>query len=172
MEQIPDDSTASSDAEAGVSAAPPGELRKKVLVIDDSPTVVKVVRDTITQMTNYAVVEAHDGVEGLEQLQREQPDCVVVDVMMPHMDGFQFVRVLRGDSTSRQTPLIILTTLSSDDKRLTGLLSGADEYVTKPFVPRDLCAALDRVMSITPEERERRITLLAGGGSDKDASGR
>jgi DNA-binding response OmpR family regulator len=138
---------------------------KKVLVIDDSPTIVDVVRRTLEMQGKYAVVVARDGVEGLEQFHREHPDCVIVDVMMPELDGFQFTRAVRGETSSSQTPLIILTALSSPDTRLTGLLSGADEYLTKPFRPNDLCATLERVLALTPEQREQRLMNLAGGDS-------
>lgn len=143
-----------------------GQPRKKILVIDDSRTIVDVVRHAIEQLRHDAVVVASDGVEGLEQYERERPDCVVVDVMMPHLDGFQLTRLLRGDSGSRQIPLIIMTTLSDEDKRQTGLLSGADEYLVKPFTGHQLCDAIERAMAITPEERERRIKHLAGGHAD------
>lgn len=138
---------------------------KKVLVIDDSPVIVELVRHAIQLQGKYVVVVAYDGVQGLEQYYKEHPDCVVVDVMMPNMDGFQFVRCLRGDNTSSQTPLIILTALASPDKELTGFLSGADEYLTKPFKPSVLCAALDRVLTVTPEERAQRLRRLADGGA-------
>lgn len=142
------------------------QQRKKILVIDDSRTVVGVVRDAIEQLRHDMVVVASDGVEGLEQFARERPDCVVVDVMMPNLDGFQLTRLLRGDFESRQTPLIIMTTLGDADKRLTGLLSGADEYLIKPFGPRELCDAIERAIALTPEERERRIKRLAEGHID------
>ena len=136
--------------------AMPGPSRKKVLVIDDSRTIVQLVRHTLEQQGKYDVVEASDGVQGLQQFYREQPDCVIVDVMMPNMDGFQFTRAVRGDSQVPRVALVILTTLSSDDKRLTGLLSGADDYVIKPFKGADLCATLDRVLALTPEQRAQR----------------
>jgi two-component system alkaline phosphatase synthesis response regulator PhoP len=81
--------------------------------------------------------------------------------MMPHMDGFQFTRALRGDSQASHVALVILTTLSSGDKRLTGLLSGADDYVTKPFKGAELCATIERAMATTPEERAQRLLRMA-----------
>jgi DNA-binding response OmpR family regulator len=141
---------------AGIQASTP----KKVLVIDDSPTVLEMVRRTLAGQ-GYVVVLAHDGVEGLEQFASAQPDCVIVDVMMPGMDGFQFTRVLRGDMRSSRTPLIMLTALSTPDKQLTGLLSGADDYLVKPFNPQELTATIERVMALTPEQRERRLIRLA-----------
>jgi DNA-binding response OmpR family regulator len=136
--------------------------QKKVLVIDDNPTIVELIRHAVALQGKYAVVVAYDGVQGLEQFYREQPDCVIVDVKMPRMDGYQVVRCLRGDAASAHTPLIILSAMIEDDDQLTGLLSGVDEYLAKPFKPSVLCATLERVMSITPEEREQRLEQLAG----------
>jgi two-component system alkaline phosphatase synthesis response regulator PhoP len=145
-------------------SAPDSITNKKVLVVDDSPVIVDLVRHAIQMQGKYVVVVAYDGVEALEQYQREQPDCMIIDVMMPRMDGFQLVRCLRGDQKTWETPLIILTALASPEKELTGYLSGADEYLTKPFKPSVLCETLDRVMALTPEERAERLKRLADGG--------
>jgi len=102
-------------------------------------------------------------VEGLERFNSEQPDCVIVDVKMPRMDGYQVVRCIRGDLASAHTPLIILSAMNEADDKLTGVLSGVDEYLAKPFKPSVLCATLERVMLITPEQREQRLTRLAAG---------
>ncbi len=136
-------------------------LQKKVLVIDDNPTIVELIRHAVNMQGKYSVVVAYDGVQGLERFNAEHPDCVIVDVRMPRMDGYQVVRCIRGDSMSAHTPLIILSAMSEDDDQLTGLLSGVDEYLAKPFKPSVLCATLERVMQITPEERTNRIERLA-----------
>ena len=141
-------------------AVPPA--KKKVLVIDDDQRIVELIRHSVTKLGKYDVLVAYDGVQGLERFQSERPDCVIVDVMMPRMDGFQLVRAIRGDNESAHTPLIILSALSDEVDRETGCLSGVDEYMTKPFRPSVLCSTLERVMQITPEERERRIEELAG----------
>ena len=138
---------------------------KKVLVIDDNRTIVELVRHAVRMHGKYDVVVAYDGVQGLEQFYTERPDCVIVDVKMPRMDGYQVVRCIRGDSVSAHTPLIILSAMIEDDDQLTGLLSGVDEYLAKPFKPSVLVAALERVMAITPEEREQRIQRLAADES-------
>jgi CheY-like chemotaxis protein len=144
----------------GEGAEPP---RKKVLVIDDNPTIVELIRHAVSLQGKYAVVVAYDGVEGLERFSSEQPDCVIVDVKMPRMDGYQVVRCIRGDLASAHTPLIILSAMNEADDKLTGVLSGVDEYLAKPFKPSVLCATLERVMQITPEQREQRLTRLAAG---------
>jgi DNA-binding response OmpR family regulator len=137
--------------------------QKKVLVIDDNPTIVELIRHAVNMQGKYSVVVAYDGVQGLECFNAEHPDCVIVDVRMPRMDGYQVVRCLRGDSESAQTPLIILSAMIEEDDQLTGLLSGVDEYLAKPFKPGVLCATLERVMQITAEERDSRIERLAMG---------
>jgi DNA-binding response OmpR family regulator len=135
--------------------------QKKVLVIDDNPTIVELIRHAVNMQGKYSVVVAYDGVQGLERFNAERPDCVIVDVRMPRMDGYQVVRCLRGDSISAHTPLIILSAMIEEDDQLTGLLSGVDEYLAKPFKPSVLCATLERVMQITEEERAVRIERMA-----------
>ncbi len=135
--------------------------RKKVLVIDDNPTIVELIRHAVGLQGKYQVVVAYDGVQGLQRFNEERPDCVIVDVKMPKMDGYQVVRCIRGDQASANTPLIILSAMLEEDDKLTGLLSGVDEYLAKPFKPSVLCATLELVMEITPQEREERIKALA-----------
>lgn len=139
----------------------PAVPQKKVLVIDDNPTIVELIRHAVRMQGKYDVVVAYDGEQGLEQFYNERPDCVIVDVRMPNIDGYQVVRCIRGDSESAHTPLIILSAMIEEDDQMTGLLSGVDEYLAKPFKPSVLCATLERVMQITPEERERRLVQLA-----------
>src|SRR5215472_8024273 len=151
------DDTAPDEQDA--ASRPSGQ--KKILVIDDNPTIVELIRHAVNMQGKYSVVVAYDGVQGLERFNAEHPDCVIVDVRMPRMDGYQVVRCIRGDTTSAHTPLIILSAMIEEDDQLTGLLSGVDEYLAKPFKPSVLCATLERVMQITPEERANRIERLA-----------
>lgn len=155
-ERLTDDSGQDDDRDSA------GDAPKKVLVIDDNPTIVELVRQAVRMHGKYDVVVAYDGVEGLEKFQNQHPDCVIVDVKMPRMDGYQVVRCIRGDTSTAHTPLIILSAMNEADDRLTGLLSGVDEYLAKPFKTSALCETLERVMRITPEEREQRIHALAG----------
>jgi DNA-binding response OmpR family regulator len=137
---------------------------KRVLVIDDDPTILELVRHALGRLDRYEVVTAVNGADGLQSYFEAQPDCVIVDIGMPVMDGFQFVRALRGHNVSANTPIIVLSALTDDAHQTTGALSGVDEYVAKPFKVSVLCAALERALQITPEERERRIQDLAEGG--------
>ena len=144
------------------------DARKKVLIIDDSEMVVEYIRHVVLMAGPYDVVVAYDGVAGLETFYKEHPDLVIVDVMMPRMDGYQVVRCIRGDAASAHTPLIILSALNEEADQMTGLLSGVDEYLAKPFKPVTLFDALERVMNITPEERVHRLEDLAAADFGMD----
>jgi DNA-binding response OmpR family regulator len=141
---------------------------KKVLVIDDNPTIVELIKYAVNLQGTYQVVVAYDGVQGLERVYVERPDCVIIDVKMPRMDGYQLVRCLRGDTRTANTPLIILSAMTREEDQLTGLLSGVDEYLTKPFKPSALNAAIDRVLQLTPADRQRRMDYLVQTQADRD----
>ncbi len=147
----------------GPSYGPRGQpdAPKKVLVIDDNPAIVELVRYAVGFQGNYEVVAAYDGEEGLRRFYQERPDCVIIDVKMPRIDGYQLVRCLRGDASSAHVPLIILSALIREEDQMQGYLSGVDEYVTKPFKPPALRAALERAMQITAEQRYQRMRELA-----------
>lgn len=145
-----------------------GEAMKKVLVIDDNPTIVELIKYAVNLQGRYDVVVAYDGVEGLERIYMEQPDCVIIDVKMPRMDGYQLARCVRGDPRTLNVPLIILSAMTREQDQMTGYLSGVDEYLTKPFKPSALNAAIERVLSLTPADRQRRIEQLAHGQSGRE----
>jgi DNA-binding response OmpR family regulator len=133
---------------------------KKVLVIDDNPTIVELIKYAVNLQGAYQVLVAYDGIQGLERIYAEQPDCVIIDVKMPRMDGYQLVRSLRANTYTANIPLIILSALTRSEDRMMGLLSGVDEYLTKPFKPSALNAAIARVLDVTPAERQRRMESL------------
>jgi len=132
----------------------------KVLVVDDNPTIVELIKYAVNLQGAYNVVVAYDGVQGLESVYAERPDCVIIDVKMPRMDGYQLARCLRGDARTAEIPLIILSAMTREEDQVTGLLSGVDEYLTKPFKPGALNAAIQRVLHLTPAERQRRMDYL------------
>lgn len=145
-----------------------GNAIKKVLVIDDNPTIVELIKYAVKLQGSYQVIVAYDGVQGLERVFAEQPDCVIIDVKMPRMDGYQLVRCLRGDARTADIPLIILSAMTREEDQMTGLLSGADEYLTKPFKPTALNAAIERVLRLTPAERQHRTDTLVQTQSERD----
>ena len=143
-----------------------GKMMKTVLVIDDNPTIVELIKYAVNLQGDYNVIVAYDGVQGLERIYADHPDCVIVDVKMPRMDGYQLARCIRGDSRTAHIPLIILSAMTREEDQMTGILSGADEYLTKPFKPSALNATIERVIRITPDERQRRTEQLVRTQAD------
>lgn len=113
-----------------------------VLVVDDEPRMIRFIRMNL-ELEGYQVVEASNGIEALDQVRKHMPDLVVMDVMMPKMDGFETLRSLREITT---VPVILLTVRSDEDDRIRGLELGADDYITKPFSPRELVSRVNAVL--------------------------
>ncbi len=132
-----------------------------VLVIDDDPDLLPMLADTIRVLTHYTVMTADNGADGLERFFEALPQCVVVDVKMPELDGYQFVRAIRGDPQTCGTPIIMLTAMTQEKDRFSGLASGADHYLFKPVDPVDLVAAIHQAMQVGEAERNERIRQLA-----------
>jgi len=144
------------------------EIMRKILVIDDNPTIVELIKYAVNLQGVFQVVVAYDGVQGLECVYAERPDCVIIDVKMPRMDGYQLVRSLRGDARTLNIPMIILSAMTREEDQMTGLLSGVDEYLTKPFKPSALNAAIERVLRLTPTERQRRMEYLVQTQAERE----
>ena len=127
--------------------------KKLILVVDDEPRMTKFVRMNL-ELEGYRVAEAANGLEALEKVKNEIPDLVILDVNMPELDGFETLRLVRQTTT---VPVIMLTVKADEDDRIHGLELGADDYVTKPFSPRELAsrvkAVLRRTAMAAPEEK-------------------
>lgn len=124
-------------------------MNRTILIADDDKKIVDLVA-LYLKRDGYSVLQAYDGREALDLVRRKQPDLVVLDLMMPELDGIDVCRLLRAES---QVPIIMLTARSTDDDKLRGLDLGADDYITKPFNPRELMARIRAVLRrITPEE--------------------
>lgn len=115
----------------------------KILVVDDNRDNIELVRDILT-MSGHDVVTAQNGEDGIAIAQSDAPDLILLDVNMPHMDGFQVCAVLKGKPETQDIPVIMLTAQSDVDSRVRGLEAGADDYLTKPFSPRELAARVAR----------------------------
>jgi CheY-like chemotaxis protein len=135
---------------------------RRVLVIDDDPALLTAVSEGLDVLGGFDVATAHDGAIGLKAFFAARPDCVVVDIRMPDLNGYQFVRALRGDPNTAQTPIVVLSALVQDHERLAGLLTGADAYLTKPVRIVELVQAIDRAVKLTAEERWRHMHDLFG----------
>jgi CheY-like chemotaxis protein len=119
---------------------------KKILVVDDDPTVIKIISHFL-QKENYRVSTSLSGVEGLKKAFRENPDLILLDIMMPDLNGFQFLSIYRKDEENGRTPVLILSSLSEEADVLKGLEIGAADYITKPFSPQVLVAKIKKNIS-------------------------
>jgi len=117
-------------------------MPKTIMVVDDEKRLVSLVESYLVQQ-GYRVVSANNGKEALPIARREKPDLIILDIMMPEMDGYEFMRQHR---TEADTPIIMLTARVEDDERVIGLELGADDYITKPFRPRELVARVRAVL--------------------------
>ena len=130
-----------------------------VLIVEDDRNIAELLQMYL-EKEGYAVTCAHDGGKGLEKFRAIKPDLVLLDVMMPVMDGWAVCRAIRGEAT---TPIIMLTAKGETDDKVTGLKSGADDYVTKPFEMKELLARIEAVLRRTGSapvaESSRRLTF-------------
>jgi DNA-binding response OmpR family regulator len=116
--------------------------RRRVLVVDDEPRMVRFIRLNLEQ-DGFEVVEARSGMEALAQLRNTMPDLVLLDVMLPDIDGLETLRMIREFS---QVPILMVTAKGEEDDRVRGLERGADDYITKPFSPRELASRIRAVL--------------------------
>jgi DNA-binding response OmpR family regulator len=129
------------------------ERRKLVLVVDDEPRMTRFIQMNL-ELEDFQVIEAHNGVEALDKVRTSLPDLVILDVMMPELDGFETLEVLREVSN---VPVIMLTVRADEEDKVRGLELGADDYVTKPFGARELVSRVKAVLrrtesAVKPEE--------------------
>jgi DNA-binding response OmpR family regulator len=127
----------------------------RVLVIDDEPDVLLLCRVNL-EIAGHEVLEASDGETGLDLAQREGPDVIVLDVMLPNLDGLSVLGELGTDERTRETPVILLTAKTQLEDRVAGWRAGCADYVTKPFSPTLLTDVVVQVADMSPTEREHR----------------
>ena len=133
------------------------DSKQRILVADDEASIRRIL-ETRLKMVGYDVVTAQDGEEAVEVYNKSNPDLVVLDVMMPKMDGYGVTREIRRTS---DVPIIILTALGDVSERITGLELGADDYVVKPFSPKELEA---RVKAVLRRTNAKDVTTVTGKG--------
>ncbi len=119
-------------------------MPRKILACDDEKHIVRLVQVNLERQ-GYEVVTANDGREALEKVEAERPDLVVLDVMMPYMDGFEVLQNLRRNPSTRDIPVIMLTAKAQDADVFRGWQSGVDCYLTKPFNPMELISFVQRI---------------------------
>jgi DNA-binding response OmpR family regulator len=133
----------------------------RVLVVDDDLDLLPYLETSLRELSEHEIITANNGADALDLFFSRRPHCVVIDVRMPQLDGYQLVRSLRGDPQSAQTPLIILTAMTKDKDRFAGLAAGADQYLLKPVKMVDLLRAIDTAVRMDDAERERRYAAFA-----------
>src|SRR5205807_5872802 len=122
-------------------------LRERILVVDDDPLIVRLVR-THLDRTGYRVLTASDGEQALDLVAAEMPDLVVLDLMLPELDGYEVCRRIREFS---MVPVVMLTARGEQGDKLRGFEAGADDYLTKPFAPAELLARVRAVLRRTQQ---------------------
>jgi len=120
-------------------------MSQRILVVDDDKQIVRLVKAYLEQ-AGFQVFAAYDGSTALHTIRRERPDLVVLDLMLPDQDGWDLTRLIRADPTLTDTPIIMLTARIEDADKIVGLELGADDYITKPFNPRELVARVKAVL--------------------------
>ncbi|HEV2238533.1 MAG TPA: response regulator [Ktedonobacterales bacterium] len=134
--------------------------RYRILIVDDNHDLLALITESLALLGDYEVETVDNGAEGLKRAVELRPDCVIIDIRMPGLDGYQLVRALRGDAQTASLPLVILTALTQEYQRFAGLLAGADHYLTKPIKPSDLVAAIEETIRLSQEERKQRLQAL------------
>ncbi len=143
------------------------QFEQTTLIVEDDKAVSQLIRLYLAQ-AGYRVLEAADGTSGLRMALEESPDIVLLDLNLPGMDGIEVCKNIRKES---EVPIIMVTARVDEDDRLTGLELGADDYVSKPFSPRELVARVNAVLRRTRRETEKRKETgshLSAGGVDVD----
>lgn len=134
--------------------------KEKILIVDDEPHILELVRFNL-EAGGFKVIEAPDGQKAIELAQTENPDLILLDLMLPGTDGLEVCRILRQQKATREIPIIMLTAKSEEIDKVLGLEIGADDYITKPFSPRELTARVKAVLrrSAGSEKTENNIKI-------------
>src|SRR5437016_9398301 len=130
----------------------PGDVRQKILVVDDEPEAVELVEFNLKQ-AGFSVVSAADGAEALKKARAVLPGLIVLDLMLPEVDGLEVCKMLRRDPATASIPIVMLTAKAAEIDRVLGLELGADDYITKPFSPRELVLRVKKIL----RSEERRV---------------
>ena len=128
--------------------------KRKILIVEDDRDIVEMITYNL-RADGYEVLSAFTGKDGITLARRERPDLIILDIMLPVMDGFEVCRVLKSTEATACVPIIILSAKSQETDKIVGLELGADDYVTKPFSPRELIARIKAVLRRNQERQPR-----------------
>ncbi|MDP2663604.1 MAG: response regulator transcription factor [Dehalococcoidia bacterium] len=144
-------------------------MNKKILLVDDDPVLLDTLRYRLSR-EGFEIITAEDGVSGLDLARKERPDLLVLDLMLPELDGFDVCRIFRKES---EAPILMLTARESETDKVVGLELGADDYLTKPFSLRELIARIRALLRRSGAGGAKGdSTVLASGGIQVDISRR
>lgn len=132
----------------------PSRTKHRILIVDDEPDTVELIEFNLRN-AGYEVSSAEDGAEALRKARQNAPDLIVLDVMLPELDGLEVCKILRADPVTASIPVLMLTARAAEVDRILGLELGARDYVTKPFSPRELLLRVRNVLKQQKGEEEQ-----------------
>jgi len=156
--KIPSGSVIPESETSALENVPRNEGESIILVVEDNADVRTYIKGYL--IPAYQVVEAQDGVEGIEKAQEVIPDLIISDVMMPNRDGYDVCKTLKRDQKTSHIPIILLTAKAASENRIDGLETGADDYLVKPFEPKELLARVKNLIDLRRKLRERFRTSI------------
>jgi two-component system phosphate regulon response regulator PhoB len=137
----------------------PGNARSTILVVDDEAEICDLVSYNLAR-EGYRVIAENDGASGLERIFRSPPDLVVLDLLLPKLSGLEVLDAIRGEARTKRLPVLVLTARGTEMDKLVGFERGADDYLTKPFSPKELVARVSAILRRSRgEDREQAVTI-------------
>lgn len=130
-----------------------------ILIVDDEPDVLDMLANHLQKSGNFHPLTARDGEAGIRLAREEVPALIVLDLMLPKMSGLEVCRILKSDGTTRHIPIIMLTAKAEEVDRIVGLEFGADDYVTKPFSPREVVLRIRAILRRNSESAEKALSI-------------
>ncbi|HXX40867.1 MAG TPA: response regulator [Chthoniobacterales bacterium] len=134
--------------------------RKSILVIEDEKDVVDLLALNLRKVQGFNISTASDGAAGLNKARSDRPDLIILDLMLPKMSGLEVCKILKSDPSTKHIPVLMLTAKAEEIDRIVGLEFGADDYVTKPFSPREVLLRIRAILrrGATPEQSDERLS--------------
>ncbi len=136
-------------------------MKEKILIVEDEKDIVKMLRYNL-EKEGFKVIDARDGEDAMDAAVRQHPDLILLDLMLPGMDGLEVCKALKKESKTCSIPIIMLTAKSQESDKVVGLELGADDYITKPFSPRELIARIKAVLRRITEKEKLPEIFQAG----------
>jgi len=125
-------------------------MRTKILIVEDNAELLRLLRLNF-KAAGFAIATATDGIDALKKARSVSPDCILLDLVLPELDGFAVCEILRQDTETASIPILMFTGLGGEFTRLAGLDAGANDYITKPLSPKDLVSRIKELLQLSPE---------------------